>query len=142
MNLKKGILRIVVLALWLAFGIGIVFAMLPLIGLPSASDIVFLLMIFEIEFYLPAFVIMRMNSAYSLREQVLDSDSISFKLILVISAIAGVIGFAIYSHIPLTNFYGWKGGGTYMWSFLTPFILVFGTYVYVCWIAQGFQSTK
>ena len=139
MNLKKGILRIVVLTLWLAFGIGIVFAMLPLIGLPSASEIVGLLMIFEIEFYLPAFVIMRMNSAYPLREQVFDSDSMSLKFVLVISSIAGVIGFAIYSHIEP---YSWKGGGTYVWSFLAPFMLVFGTYVYVCWIIQGFRSTK
>ena len=138
MNLRKGILRIVVLALWLAFGIGIVFAMLPLLELPSASEIVFLLTIFEVGFYLPALVIMGMNSAYPLREQVFDSDSISFKLFLVISAVAGVIGFAIYSHIEP---YG-SHVGPYMGSLLAPFILVFGTYVYVCWIAKGFQSAK
>ena len=139
MNLRKGILRIVVLALWLAFGIGIVFALLPLCKLYSALDnIVFLLIIFEVEFYVPAFVIIRMNSAYPLREQVFDSGGISFKLFLVISAITGVIGFAIYSYIDPS----FPHMGPYLGSFVTPFILVFGSYIYVCWIIQGFQSTK
>jgi hypothetical protein len=139
MNLRKGILRIVVLTLWLAFGIGFFFVMLPLLFRPSSLDIVFLLTIFEVGFYLPAWVIIRMNSAYPLREQVFDSDSMSFKLFLVIAAIAGVIGFAIYSHIEP---YGWKGVGDYMWSLLAPFILVFGSYIYVCWIIHGFRSHK
>jgi hypothetical protein len=139
MNLRKGILRIVVLALWLAFGIGIIFALLPLCKSQSSLDIiVFLLIIFEAEFYLPAFVIIRMNSAYPLREQVFDSDSIPFKLFLVISAITGVIGFAICSYIGPS----FPHVGPYMGSFVTPFILVFGSYIYVCWIIQGFRSTK
>ena len=112
--------------------------MLPLIELASALEIVFLLTIVEVGFYLPAYVIMRMNSAYPLREQFFDSDSISFKLVLGISIIAGLIGFLIYSYIKPYGFHF----GPYMASLLAPFMLIFGTYVYVCWIAQGFQSTK
>jgi hypothetical protein len=138
MNLRKGILRIGALTLWLAFGTGVVFAMLPLFELISALEFLCLLTIFEVGFYLPVLVIVRMNSAYPLREQVFDSDSISFKLVLIISAIAGVIGFSIYSHIEP---YG-THVAPYMGSFLAPFMLAFGSYIYVCWIVQGFQSAK
>ena len=138
MNLRKGILRIVVLTLWLAFCIGLVFVMLPLFKSPLLLDLLFLSNLFVDGFYLPALVIFCMNPAYPLREQVLDSDSISFKLFLVISAIAGVIGFALYSHIKP---YG-PHPAPYLMSFVAPFMLIFGTYVYVCWIAKGFQNTK
>lgn len=137
MNLKNGILRIVVLVLWLVFWVGFVFVMLPFFELTSPLDLVVLLMIFVGGFYLPAMVIMGMNFAYSPDEQIFDLENVSLKLVFVISAIAGAVGLAIYAHIEPFG----PHLGPYMCSIIAPFMLIFGSYVFVRWILKGFQDT-
>ena len=136
MKFKKGIFRAVVLLIWFLFWIGVVFATLPLFGQLSAFDFLISLTIFVGGFYLPAMVIMCMNSAYPLREQVFDSESISFKSVFIISAIAGVIGFAIFVH--KGSYISWR---LLVCSPVLFFMLIFGSYVFVCWIARGFRDT-
>jgi ABC-type maltose transport system permease subunit len=137
MNLKKGMLRIVVLVLWLVFWVGLVFVMLPLFELTSPLDWVSLLAMFVAGFYLPAMVIMCMNSAYSLDEQIFDLRDVSSKLVFVISVIAGAVGLVIYAHIEPFG----PHPGPYICSTVVPFMFIFGSYVFVCWILKGFQDT-
>lgn len=137
MNLRRGFLRVLVLGLWLCFCVKLDFAMLELFGRINTYDIVVdFLTIFAIGFFIPIPFILIENSGKVPDEQFFDSDDFSTKVTLIVSVIIGSICLAIHSHVRPDE----PHAGAYLMAIMNPFMLIFGGYVYVLWISDGFRK--
>lgn len=137
MDLKKGLIRIVVLGVWLFFCVKLGLAMLELFGLTNTYDVIVdFLTIFAIGFFIPAPFILIEDSGKAPDEQFFDSDDFSTKVTLIVSIITGFICLAIHSRVRPAE----PHAGAYLMAFLNPFILIFSIYLYVLWIADGFRK--
>ena len=111
--------------------------MLQLFGPSVTFDNVFhCLMMFEIVFSIPVSFILLANFIKPESERFFDIDDLPTKIVFVISSIAGFIGLAVYSHIRPTV----PHAGAYFMAIMIPFMLIFGSYVSVLWIAEGFRK--
>ena len=100
MDLKKGLIRIVVLGVWLFFCVKLGLAMLELFGLTNTYDVIVdFLTIFAIGFFIPAPFILIENFGKVPDEQFFDSDDFSAKVTLIVSMNPFILIFSIYLYV-------------------------------------------
>lgn len=93
-------------------------------------------MIFDIVFSIPLSFILLADIIKPESERFWDIDDMATKIVFVISIIVGFVGLAAYSHIRPTG----PHVGAYFMAIIIPFTLIFGSYVSVLWIAEGFRK--
>jgi len=128
----------VALAFWFLISIKFAIAMLQLFG-PSFTfdNIVDCLAIFVIAFSIPVIFILLANFVKPETERFFDVDNLPTKIVFVSSIIAGFIGLAIFSCVRPAE----PHAGAYFTAIMIPFIIIFGSYVSVLWITDGFRKS-
>jgi hypothetical protein len=138
MNLRKGFLRILVFVLCFFLCLTLAIAMSPLFGSPfTFDDVFYCLTTFEYAFSVVVVLILVANFAEPETDRFFDTENRSTRIVVISSIIAGSVGLAIYSHVRPTG----PHVGAYLMAFMIPFMLIFGAYLSVLWIAEGFRKS-
>lgn len=144
MSIRRGITRIVILAIWLslcvAFALNIFHSLGPeFIHSDMMLSVMLPLSIFFFGFYVITVVsIVFVDFVRPSAEQWWDPWSFTSKVILWIALIAGFISFGIFSQVEsLPHPYL----APYLEAFVIPFGFVIGNYIIICWLVDGFRGS-
>jgi hypothetical protein len=146
MNLKKGILRIIVLALWLLLGAWFVFYLILPLYLPTLKFSGYwgcLLMFLSFSAGLAILIIYASDRVSPVDQQFLNLADLYTRIVVVISIITGLSSVVICNHLISLYSDPWLhpiGPRFYILTFVIGYLLIFSSYVFIRWIVKGFRD--
>jgi len=139
-SLLKGLLRILLLTFWGSVcGIFAISVFMQVNPLNMRSSILLAISIFIYGFYfLPSVLIILADTVRLPAEQRYDMSDYPMTFIHGLSIGAGVLSFVLFMLIrPICL---GSSAGSYMATFIVPYIFIIGNYVLVTWLIEGFRN--
>ncbi|MFA5240447.1 MAG: hypothetical protein WC476_12175 [Phycisphaerae bacterium] len=140
MSIRKGITRIIILAIWLSLCAAFALSIFHSLGPEFAYRYMMLpVSIFFFGFYgITVASIVFVDLTRPSAEQWWDPWSPTSKVILWIALIAGCISFGIFSQ--LESLQRPYSIAPYLTAFVLPFGFIIGNYIIICWLVDGFRG--
>ncbi len=128
----------VALATWFLFWATFAFVTFQVLGSTLKLDnIFFCLEIFIAGFYvIPVSIIFWSHSVCTPTDQIWDIEELPSKIIFFVSLMAGIVGLITCELILPSETHLRR----FLATFALPFMLIFGSYIFICWILEGFRD--